>query len=1708
MTQWPVWAKIICVLGLAAYPIAAQQLAIEGIQVKAAVTSGPNVTAKPAPSAAVSGSVLTYTLTYGTAQNSISGTFTVSPPSALGTDQGTFFSFQPAATFTARVTWDDRVIARARVLIDGSSCDAFNQATVPCPLSRLEVEDTPRGRRAYLTARLSLGFKNVIGASDSDFANYEFRVYFSGLSVPDSISLVEGKTVPEPGDVIIANDENKTPAFSAAVKYSLAGASSGRIVLQLYDPAGKAFATGPPITAAPGQAVQTVQLPSSVYSSEVTSVSLVARLEDSGGKLLAQSSPPVVYNIVSPKITLTLGSQPINGSFTPAPADTIMAGGSQIQYSLDSAVIQASYDLPGPSAQLSIQIITDEEPVGTTKPIFIKKGAGVETFDVGPMKVPEEGTTLFFFGLLKTSNGQKFRSQPLAVPMETISFGPATTPKAFSTINLLSVPGIGFEYFTDFSFLLKYVIGPGGATLRKNFQIRYNPPAGVNSRDFVQEDKSTATLPSGPGETAVSYRKVLSPRTNFISFHVDTTRLNGQCPCSHASIGYPTFAIGGSFPSGASADIPVAGGSVSPTQNTSSRNVTSSTSPTDLSPQSSASAGPSNARRSAARDAAVIPDFIGVHRTWQFDPPIPADGSFSASLTLNYSEIDLPDDPNFDESKLQMVSFNPATGTFTTYNTTLDLTNKTATAQVNSLEPSYSLAVLGPFSKSMINLPAYALNNRFDSKLSLVNTGTADAQLKIGGYGVDGSVLLGSPAPTTVAAGKQALNSVGSLGFSATGVGSTGWIQAPVDGNTISGIATIGNGTLLEALPLTAGHASSSVITGIELNDTTSTEIYVVNPATNRRKVTINLYNSDGTAIGAYATALEPKSMLVNRTEELFRSIQPPFSGYAVVSGDGDVLASALLYSYSNLSVLSGHPVNRQASGDAVTLYGPQLGAPGQFTRITLVNTGANEANLTITPYKPDGSPAGQPVNRKLAAGQQFLSDLAQLFGFDPDNPQAGSFTVAADQSSAFGDLSFGDSSIKQLTRASIPLSTAPVTSAVLPFLQNDSTALTTVNIANPNSAGAVVRLTVWNSAGTQIGSRTVSIPANGFSSTRLTAAVAAASNLAAGYITLSSSKPVVSFAVVAPVAGSDFAAFVSQPIASAPDGGPPLDSPAIDVTPSSLDFGAVTSGQSKDLTLTVRNSGNAILTVNSITSSNPRFALASLSTPFNVGAGASQVATIRFSPTSAGTQSGTLTIASNDPAKPSLTMNVTGNGAGSAQAPAIDVTPSSLDFGSVTTGQTKDLTLTMRNNGNATLTVNSVTSSNPQFAMVQLSTPFNVGAGSFQLAIIRFSPTSSGAQSGALTIAGTDTARPTVSIALAGSGAGGPSGGSQSILSVDDGTFENVTGFPSGGVIGYFVNRLTPPSYPATLRGVQIFFPQSQLVVGSSFNVVAAPNPSGVGGAQLTGLNLQRSAAQITAVERFTDFDAPAITIQSGDFIVGFSIFNPPNVLPAAADKTPPSRQRSYAGSDGSTFFLLDSTVVGPANFGIRAKVDVGAVGQPASPLTLTGAAGWPNGRASNNPPSQAIDGNTGTYTWTTESFNNATPSYLGVSLAGASPVSRIRLFKDADTGSVGVYPKNLTIEYTTSDPSIPLSSRVWTAVTGLANGYNGSELMTATAVNSNGTVAGDSHNSLANGWASLTFNRVNATGLRVGFSNRPGDPVTVNHYRVYEVQVYNDAP
>jgi len=109
----------------------------------------------------------------------------------------------------------------------------------------------------------------------------------------------------------------------------------------------------------------------------------------------------------------------------------------------------------------------------------------------------------------------------------------------------------------------------------------------------------------------------------------------------------------------------------------------------------------------------------------------------------------------------------------------------------------------------------------------------------------------------------------------------------------------------------------------------------------------------------------------------------------------------------------------------------------------------------------------------------------------------------------------------------------------------------------------------------------------------------------------------------------------------------PNLPGPNIQVSTLSLDFGQVVINATSDLTVTVTNTGNAVLNVSELNITNTVFSLVNPPVlPFPVAAnGGTQVLTVRFSPTAASMESGNLEIVSDDPDEPSINVSLDGEG-------------------------------------------------------------------------------------------------------------------------------------------------------------------------------------------------------------------------------------------------------------------------------------------------------------------------------------------------------------------------------------------------------------------------------------------------------------------------------
>ncbi len=345
-------------------------------------------------------------------------------------------------------------------------------------------------------------------------------------------------------------------------------------------------------------------------------------------------------------------------------------------------------------------------------------------------------------------------------------------------------------------------------------------------------------------------------------------------------------------------------------------------------------------------------------------------------------------------------------------------------------------------------------------------------------------------------------------------------------------------------------------------------------------------------------------------------------------------------------------------------------------------------------------------------------------------------------------------------------------------------------------------------------------------------------------------------------------------------------------------DFGAVTLGTSADATLLLTNRGQKALTVSAITSSQGEFAIRT-SAPVVVPPGGSSTIAVRFTPASEGVRTATVSFASDDPARPTVSASMLGAGLG---APRLAATPASVDFGSVAVGASRELAVTIRNTGRGSLAVLALGSSNSQFVVTSPAGPLTLPEGGQVQATVSFRPANAGPSAGTLTVAGSDSVSPLVTVSLTGTGTGS---GTNCVISVSP---ANASLAVAGGSQTLTVSAPAGCSWTAASgAGWVTIGPAASGTGDGTISFSAGPNSGAARSSLLTvGAVATVVVAQSGGVESAV---VPAVASTAGAlgsfFKTGVQLHNPTNA-PISGELTYHPAGASAESEDPSLFYEI----------------------------------------------------------------------------------------------------------------------------------------------------------------------------------------------------------
>jgi len=209
---------------------------------------------------------------------------------------------------------------------------------------------------------------------------------------------------------------------------------------------------------------------------------------------------------------------------------------------------------------------------------------------------------------------------------------------------------------------------------------------------------------------------------------------------------------------------------------------------------------------------------------------------------------------------------------------------------------------------------------------------------------------------------------------------------------------------------------------------------------------------------------------------------------------------------------------------------------------------------------------------------------------------------------------------------------------------------------------------------------------------------------------------------------------------------------PVINVVPTNIDFGFVTIGESNTAYFTVYNNGLADLIVDfgDFSGQGSQY-LTWETSQITVAPGANQVVSVMFTPTTFTALDATAEINSNDPVTPTVTLNIIGQSA--YEGPTAYFQNTNHNYGNVRKNALTRWFMQVQNQGDATLTIDAITSDNATFYKDEnIVFPINIGIMQSLDIGVWFHPTDAIAYNGMLNIASNDLNSP-AAVTLDGTG-------------------------------------------------------------------------------------------------------------------------------------------------------------------------------------------------------------------------------------------------------------------------------------------------------------------------------------------------------------------
>ena len=428
--------------------------------------------------------------------------------------------------------------------------------------------------------------------------------------------------------------------------------------------------------------------------------------------------------------------------------------------------------------------------------------------------------------------------------------------------------------------------------------------------------------------------------------------------------------------------------------------------------------------------------------------------------------------------------------------------------------------------QSVLNFAKATVSDQLNGGFAVTNPTSNYADVQFTLYGLDGNPVssgLVNPVRYRVPP-KGQISMLASELFASSKI--DGWVQVTSPASDLMGYYLSGDfatslGGAESSPPLT-----TQVIPVVRDDQTTKTEIVILNPAAANSIVTLTMFNSRGEQSGATlsqtvlphaALRLSASALGVNPTSETL-SIR--------ISATLPVAATAILNRSGSLMFAPGQRVDQAASMRIAAHF---TSGSGFDPVLVLTNPNASSTTVTVTAFGETGTPVSSGRSFTIPANGSISADTSTITR-QPFVPTVNGWLRIESQNVPLNGVVILDGN---RALSSVPLQITALDRILYSQISQTSDISTGLFFVNTWASAAMLDLSLVRGDGTTSAQRSIELPSNSKLSTALRDIFPKSASETSGYVVIRSSLPVYTVGILAASSG----AFSSSiPPSRAPD--------------------------------------------------------------------------------------------------------------------------------------------------------------------------------------------------------------------------------------------------------------------------------------------------------------------------------------------------------------------------------------------------------------------------------------------------------------------------------------------------------------------------------------------------------------------------------------------